>query len=264
MSADSEESGGEGAVELAKIIPEIFYDVIGRVVPGLIAVWAWTYAFGTNPAKLSDHMFSASKAFSESVFVQASSILFVAYLIGHLISPISSLMHTYVLASFFPRYFSVLHDAVSSGHNPYPSRTQKLLTLEVVKLFGQSDRKVSEAQYRRATYLWYDWIRLANPAAGARLAKMRAEYRMLEGLYVVLVIAILIYPISRWSIPATSSAVSWTFVIGIAVGLTLAAWGAARLFRTFQWAVMNHYYQLRSSGALGAEISEPPPEPEQV
>lgn len=244
-------------MEFAKIIPEIFYDLIGRVIPGSVAIWVWSQAIGTDPVQVVANAYGSSKSLSESAFVLMTTLLLISYLIGHLISPLSSLMHTYFLAKLFPRYFRALEDAISGKHNRYPAAARDFLTQEIASLFNIDSDSISGSEYRRATYLWNGWIRLANPTAGTKLAKMRAEYRMLEGLYVVFAIAGFLYPLSRWLIPTElRGGTNWAFVIGIAIAFALAAWSAARSFRTFQWAVINHYFQIRSSASFVASITD--------
>ena len=244
--------------ELSKIIPELFYDLLGRVIPGVIAVWIWLYALGISLTTALVIMFGTSKVLSESVFVVITTIMLIGYLIGHLISPVSSFMHTQVLARLFPSYFKVLQNAVLSSRNPYPSAVSLVLNDEVSSMFGEKARDASSSSYRRITYLWYDSIRLLNPTAGTRLAKMRAEYRMLEGIYVVFTIALILHVLSLLA----GHVISWGFIIGSTIAITIAGWSAARLFRTFQWAVINHYYHLRKadsskSGTKFASGEEP-------
>jgi hypothetical protein len=238
--------------DLSKFIPELFYDLLGRVVPGAIAIWIWLYALGIDLTTVLRILFGTAKVLSDSAFVVTTTLMLIAYLIGHLISPISSFMHLQVLARLFPSYFKVLQNAALSSHNPYPSNIRLFFNDEVSRMFREKDRNARSSEYRRITYLWYDSIRLFNPIAGTRLAKMRAEYRMLEGIYVVFTLALILHIMLSWP---TRHTISWGFIIGSTLAIIIAGWSAARLFRTFQWAVINHYYHVRSvdSSASGAK-----------
>jgi hypothetical protein len=107
-----------------------------------------------------------------------------------------------------------------------------------------------------------------SDSAAAKLGKMRAEYGMLEGLYVVLVIAI---PINLTFWFVTERGLDLVLLCLAAGGFVVIAWSAARTFRTFQRAVINQYYLLNKDQAAkpkvpsdrgGKAISQDAPAPE--
>ena len=236
-------------MEISKMIPEIYYDLLGRIIPGTIAVWTWPRALGIDAMSALVGMYGGKTSptvLSESALVLAITILLAGYLIGHFISPISSFVHSKILPKLFPAYFRVLYDAVTNKRNPYPPAVRDFLNEEVLRMFDVHAEKATPSEYRRATYLWYDWIRLTDPTAGTRLAKMRAEYRMLEALYVVFGGTLILHAVPTLLLPYRSRlAVDWELVIVSLAALIIAVWSAVRLFRTYQWAVVNHYYQIK-------------------
>jgi len=239
-------------MEISKIIPEIYYDLLGRVIPGLMALWIWCDALGYDWVTITVGIYVGSKTLSESVFVLVVTTLLMAYLVGYLIGPLSNFVHSKVLAKMFPSFFNVLKDASSNGPNQYPTEFREFFRNETSRILRTATETASASEYRRITYLWYDWVRITDPTAGTRLAKIRAEYRMLEGLCVVFGTAILGYVTSVWLI---SKAIDWGFIIGCTLVTIILVLNASRLFQTFQWAVINHYYQLKNSSS--SNFSDP-------
>jgi hypothetical protein len=239
--------------EISKLVPEIFYDIIGRMIPGLAGLVVWSYVLDADVPRVIQSLYVSAGA-SESAVLFGLTAITVAYAIGHLVSPLSAAAHSHVLPQIFPTSYRVLKDAAIGGRNAYPGSIAAFFHEETAALLRTKDGEASAAQYRRITFLWYDWIRLRNPTAGTRLAKIRAEYRMLESLYIVfavgLVFAALVGIASRLGYSARP--VPLLAVLALVVCLSLATWAAARLFQTFQFAVINHYYQLNTMPRLSA------------
>ena len=99
------------------------------------------------------------------------------------------------------------------------------------------------AQYRQATYIWYDLVQLSSEPSNSRLGKMRAEYRMLEGLYTAFALTLPIY-LGWWV--STRGAVKTELLLIATAGFVLSCWSAVRLFQTFQRSVINEYYLTRA------------------
>ena len=254
-------------MEITKVIPEVFYDVLGRLVPGIAAIWIWSIAAGTTFAAFVTNVYAGSTTLSQSVVVLVATLLLAAYLIGHIIGPISSFFHSRILPYLFPSYFAVLADAARyDGKRGYPPAARAFFQNQIHRLFGETTPTPN--QYRQATYLWYDSVRMDSESAAVLLGKMRAEYRMLEGLYVVLVIAIPIN-LTYWLI--TGHGPDLSLLCLVAGGFVVVSWSAARTFRTFQRAVINQFYLLNNdqgarpkvpSDRGGKAISQDAPAPE--
>jgi hypothetical protein len=234
--------------DISKVIPEIYYDLIGRLVPGIIALVLWPNAMNLDMVGMVFSLYAGSSVLSKSVLIFGLTILAIAYAIGHLVSPISATAHSRLLPRLFPSNFRVLKDAAERGKNPYPHKISIFFNNEASAVFGNGDRQPSASEYRRVTFLWYDWVRLKNPSAGTRLAKMRAEYRMLEGLYVVFGATLLLCSVVfllKWS-GRDAHPPHVAFVIANVIALLISTWAAARMFQTFQFSVINHYYQIKT------------------
>jgi hypothetical protein len=241
------------------IIPQLYYDVLGRIIPGSVAIWLWILAVNGHLAVLLGDPYAGNKSLSGSILVLVATWLISAYVIGHLLSPISSIIHSKILARYFPSFFNVLQGAVSAGTKSYPPAVRKFYANEAAELFGRDSARQeapSAAQYRQATYIWYDLVRLRSDSSSSRLGKMRAEYRMLEGLYTAFALTVPIQ-VCWWLIVGGTFRVELLIVsIG---GSILSCWSAIRLFQTFQRAVINEYYLTSALvGSVGAgAISRP-------
>jgi hypothetical protein len=243
-------------MEILNVIPEIFYDIIGRTVPGMVAIWVWSLAFDETLGHVLVAPYRGAPALSGSAPVLVGTFIFAGYLVGHLLSAASGFSHTYVLARIFPGYFSVLKNACdASDSRGYPTQQREFFRAETEKALKGSP---TSAQYRQLTYLWYDSARAGSAEMTAKLGKMRAEYRMLEGLYVGLFLAIPL-SIGKWIFGGPVP--SYVLLSWVTVGVVISAWSAARTYRTFQRAVINQYYLLRTkistvSGTDGARKSD--------
>lgn len=242
------------------IIPQLYYDILGRIIPGTVVIWLWVLAVNGNLAVLLSDPYTDSKTLSGSLLVLVATWLIAAYVMGHLLSPISGMFHTRILARYFPSYFNVLQAAVSSSAKGYPPAIRRFFADEAAMLFGKDSVKQevpSAAQYRQATYIWYDLVRLRSESSSSRLGKMRAEYRMLEGLYTAFALTVPIQ-VCWWLIVGGAFRVELLIVsVG---GFILSCWSAVRLFQTFQRAVINEYYltgtPVRSATANGEPQAE--------
>ena len=224
------------------IIPQLYYDILGRIIPGAVAIWLWVLAANGQLAALLLHPYSGSQTLSGSLLVLLATWSIAAYVIGHLLSPISAMIHTRILARYLPSYFNILQDAVSVSAKGYPPSIRSFFADEAANLYGKDtvSRGVpSAAQYRQATYIWYDLVRLRSVSSGSRLGKMRAEYRMLEGLYVAFALTVPIQ-VCWWLI--VGGDFSLELLAASLCGFILSCWSAVRLFQTFQRAVINEYY----------------------
>lgn len=132
-------------MDALKIVPQLFFDLIARVIPGSSAILLYFVLFDPTWSfwrKLMDGMlpYHATSGDSSAGFV-VLALLLVAYVLGHLISPL-------------------VKAAQRIGENFPPA------------LAKSNSQK-------------YDWLRLHAPDAGALCAKLRAEFTMYNGLAVV-------------------------------------------------------------------------------
>jgi hypothetical protein len=132
-------------MDALKIVPQVFFDLIARVVPGLTAIVLLLSIVDCTRAALTIFLF---KILTGTPFdneypsgLVAISALITAYIVGHLISPFTKL---------------------------------------VEDLGRKIPKKIEKASSEN-----YNWLRLHEAEAGALCAKVRAEFMMYDGLAVV-------------------------------------------------------------------------------
>ncbi len=226
-------------MDVLKLIPQLFYDLISRVLPGGVAIIAITAAVDRKVGKIVIGLLEGIPVIQQSSFFLAMTILTCAYIVGHLIGPLSAFVERNIIAKLFPSSFHVLKNTVSASSGDYLPDMQNFLTNELNKYYRkEGTNEIKDRQYTRAIFLWYDWLRIYNPDVGARITKIRAEYRMYGEITIAMVIAFILHLSAiRWGIRPNWVLIILTFSIG-----TLSLWGLTRMYRIFQWTIINHYY----------------------
>ncbi|MGE0078105.1 MAG: hypothetical protein AB7S48_09615 [Bacteroidales bacterium] len=227
--------------KITQLLSEFYYDILGRIVPGVVGTILFLKILRYNLKDLINSLFGDISTLTDSQFVLICTVIIIAYIVGHLISPISSMLHSRLFSVIFSRHYNVLFNSISGHKNSYPSEMNSFLQNEVTILFEGSLPK-EKTPYRRTVYLWFDWIKLHNKQLGDKLVKMRAEYRMLEGLNAVFFISIILYLLVS---------IKYDFRIDILGLLTFlfafVAYTGARSFRTYQFAIINSYHLLKKN-----------------
>lgn len=106
---------------------------------------------------------------------------------------------------------------------------------------GMDEKKVSVGQYEKVLYVWYDWLRINNPDAGARAAKVRAEC-MMHSHNVVVFIGVLAAHVAVYC-----GRLNIAFIILVTLLVVASLWATAHMRRTFQRAVLQQFYCVKTS-----------------
>jgi hypothetical protein len=166
VSAPSEGLRGRVSMKAAaELIPQVFFDILARYVPGLVLVGSWILLLGQDdwPALLSTVVggqLSSGNAFLTAALV----LLFVPFVVGYVIAPFAK--------------------AVQRGNEhgwwlpPRPSRS----------VYESGERKWRPKDWwvlsDKAGEEGYDWLRENASDGGALSAKIRAEFTMYNALSV--------------------------------------------------------------------------------
>jgi hypothetical protein len=173
-------------MESLKIIPEIFFDLIARVVPGGVGLVAYLLLSGQSWQSWLNATLGPSLAGSLSVAILI--FLVAAYLVGQLLSPAAKLVQRIGedLPNQIGKKFPKLADRIKKK---YPDKENYS---DFAKLVMCPPPKAKD----------YDWLRLHCPGVGDQCAKIRAEFTMHNGLAVVLFLTAFTYPLRdagwRW------------------------------------------------------------------
>ncbi|GID26146.1 hypothetical protein [Paractinoplanes brasiliensis] len=150
---------------LAELVPQVFFDILARYVPGLVLLGSWIIMFGHDEWRWLLNAVVGGQLNSGNAIAAATLVLlFVPFVVGYVIAPAAKIVQR------------------GNEHGwwlpPLPSRS----------VYEGADRRW------RPKYWWvmsdkaagdgYDWLRKNAPEAGAFAAKIRAEFTMHNALAV--------------------------------------------------------------------------------
>ena len=230
-------------MDALKLIPQLFYDLIARVLPGSVALILLGLSTNLKLGKWITDFWEGATAIQGSALWLGFGFLVAAYLVGHIISPISDFIENRYVKRVFSDYFEVLQIGLSSEHI-YSPEMRKVLFRELGAATDNDISQITSSQYQKAVFVWYDWLRVNSPQAGANAAKIRAEYRMHSQNTVVFMTALLTHLI--WAATQQGRLKPALIILTVLAGL-LSLWATARTYRTFQWSVIQHFYAVLAS-----------------
>ncbi len=223
-------------MDALKLIPQLFYDVISRVIPGVVALVLVALALGSNVGALAAGPFNGAPALRDSALFLGVALIGAAYIAGQMIAPISDFYERYVVGAIVPRGFWMMPGAVSPG-SQYPETMQRFLLRELG--LDEENRQLAGTRFSASVFVWYDWLRVWQVPAGARVEKIRSEYRMFGGVAVAAFAATLLH-LGRALL--VSGTLEPLFVATGLLVFLFSSWGLARTYRTFERSVANQYY----------------------
>jgi hypothetical protein len=223
-------------MDAIKLIPQLFFDVISRVIPGVVALVLVAAAMGSDLGALVTGPFRGAVALQQSALFLGVGVIGASYIAGAMISPVSDFYERYVVGALMPRSFWLLPAALAPGSH-LPAPMQRFLVRELG--LSEESRGLAAARFRGALFVWYDWLRVWQPQAGSRVEKIRSEYRMFGGVAVGAFAAAFIHLVRALAFGAPLQPLF--AIMGLLLFL-FASWGMARMFRTFERSVVNQYY----------------------
>jgi hypothetical protein len=230
-------------VDALKLIPQLFYDLIARVLPGSVALVLLGLSTDLKLGKWITDFWEGATAIQGSALWLGFGFLVAAYLVGNIISPISDFLENRLVKRLFSDYFEVLRFGLST-EGIYSPDMRKALLRELGAETNHAISQITSIQYRKAVFVWYDWLRVNSPQAGANAAKIRAEYRMHSQNTVVFMAALLTHLI--WAAMQQGKLKPTLIALTVIAGL-LSLWATARTYRTFQWSVIQQFYAVLTS-----------------
>jgi hypothetical protein len=151
---------GEEKLDLGFLasIPQYFFDLIGRVVPGALGILAALLLSGNASTWESWLQRAMGQTVASSAIASTALFLISAYIVGQILS-------------IFAKY---------------------------VERIGGALKKKSEIEKESKNNNYYDWLRMYKPEAGAQCAKIRGEFTMHNGLAVVLLFSAIAYALRSY------------------------------------------------------------------
>jgi hypothetical protein len=223
-------------METLRLLPQVFYDLISRVIPGVIGLVLISYALERDLGGLISGPFAGAPALQTSPLFLGIATVGASYIMGQITAPISDLYERHLVSRIVPAGYWTFPAAMQpeSAHtDAFRAFLRRELELQ------HPDAALAARRFNAMLFVWYDWLRVWKPEAGMRVTKLRAEYRMFGGIAVSALFAVALHLVlglfgRAQLIPAFG---------GIALLVTaFASWGMVRTYRTFQWSVVNQYY----------------------
>ncbi|HET9982979.1 MAG TPA: hypothetical protein VFQ38_05315 [Longimicrobiales bacterium] len=230
-------------MDAIKLVPQLFYDVISRVIPGVMALVLIAAALGRDLGAMVVGPFAGAPALQGSALFLSVAVIGAAYIVGQLLGPVSDFFERRIASVFVPRSYWLRPEALARGGR-YPASMRRLLLAEL-ELADDGDAGAGE-RLTATIFLWYDWLRVWQPEAGARVEKLRAQYRMFGGIAVAAFFAAFAHVLVH---VLGAGRFAPDFVAAALAMALFSSWGMVRMYRTFQWSVLNQYFVSRAGAA---------------
>lgn len=218
-------------------IPQLFYDLFSRLIPGFYAVVVFAIATRITFERAIVATLGSAPPIRESPLIVLSFLVIGSYVFGLFLSLLSDGLERF-LAKISPAHFAVLKQIAEDQKNRYPAYLKRAVSTALREDFSPALEVAPRVHYQALLILWYDQIRQRSPDLAQRLTRLRAEYRMYGGLAVA---SFLAYG-THIAMAVSTSAVavnSLLLVALLAAGLAFT-WGLARSTQLFQNSVINH------------------------
>jgi hypothetical protein len=182
---------------IASFFPQVFYDLIARVFPGSLLILA---ALHITCDKQTCDITVLMRYFTD----------FTGKLGSHIIVFLSFIMASYLLSVLLDGFYKLFENIYKRLHDwihrrvlrkeiippNFFERQIKAVISETLEESPQQFARFKPSDFPHVSVM-YDAIRMVNPAAGARLVKLRAEFHMARisviGFLILLAVNSLIY-----------------------------------------------------------------------
>jgi hypothetical protein len=170
-------------MEFGKLIPQVFFDILARIIPGSVVVVAWIVLLGHDRwSKLLDMLLGGHLAHDNVVPAATLAILGFSFIIGHVIAPFGKLVQRLNEQSWF-----IPNKIVRFIPSKFAKKDDRNF-IEISQIVNDDD----EARKKRTWLVekddeagnMYDWLRAYHSDQGALCAKIRAEFTMYDALAV--------------------------------------------------------------------------------
>lgn len=108
-------------MEALKLIPQLFYDLISRVLPGCVALILLAASTDTKLGKLAADFSEGASAIQESALLLGFGFTIAGYVVGQVLSPVSDFVENNVIKRLFSSYYRVLEMGLSKKGNYSPN-----------------------------------------------------------------------------------------------------------------------------------------------
>ncbi len=100
-------------MDVLRLIPQLYYDLVSRVFPGSMTILAITLAVDFKLGSIL--AFVLAGAPQQSTLVLGLMVFIGAYMTGQLIAPLRDFLERQVAVRLFPAHFRVVRDTATAG-----------------------------------------------------------------------------------------------------------------------------------------------------
>ena len=217
------------------IIPQLFYDLIARIVPGLFVVLSSVLLLtGTNVGITSLNNCIDWYAKLEGVKLEI-------FLFG--------LLFSYIVSIFLDGLFRcarVIVKRFNKDNKFFPKHIEKA-KISAINSFNKINNTEMNNIILPDVSIMYDDIRLCNPIAGSRLVKIRAEYHMARVISSGILVIYIVYLI-KFGRPHNLESSVTLLMLSIAFIVFLLTSMQRR--KRYYWGLCNHWVLLKQNEIL--------------
>jgi hypothetical protein len=232
------------------LIPQVFYDLLSRVIPGFVAILAW-YLAALGPLEaIESALVELSNKDSQILNLWSSTIIFVlAYVLG------------FILEGLWALTFEKLRETAKSRAREKHWQVNSVDEYNTMRVCLNEPELKFESAKLPPSYTMLDQARLHLPSEIHRLLKLRGERRLCERIFLTcslsvanLAVFLLIY--SNWR---TFDRIAMLILAGIAA---FCLWPLGKKFDKFftmgictTWLLIN--FPIGSPGTAKSDQKKP-------
>jgi len=151
------------------LIPQVFFDLIARVIPGCVVVITW-YLTILGPNKALNTIITASSKQNIFNFWSFALLIILSYILGLILNELWSLT------------FKRIKDKILKGKKKKYIESCISENNKIRKCFGESELRLTHEDLP-SLHVIHDHLRLFSDSEAYRLLKLRAEARLCEALF---------------------------------------------------------------------------------
>jgi len=220
-------------MDALRVIPQLFFDLIARVIPGIVALALFGIALQVNCSWFVVSLKEGPRVLNESTTLWVFTVLVLCYVLGHFLAPLSKLVQEFAHSSNIHVIEPVFNEPLKVS-----------LALQRFVKADLGDPSYYQEHFEDEIWVWYDWLRVFVPSAGGLAARIRAEYTMYSSLSAAFIIAFLVR--LPFAVIKFEPLFDITFLVatGVMAHLMLLRWRETE--RTFRLSVRNFYFVARA------------------
>ncbi len=217
-------------MNIGLLIPQIYYDLIARITPGLILFATSFFVWKGHAITIQDiHTIFGWLASKDS----PTMLMFLSYVIA-----------SYILAIVLDGIWMYFESITGYSHRVF----NKLLDACTKKALSDFKTMNPNIEFVDLNYqfpgiaLMYDFIRLQQPTIGARLVKLRAEFHMCRILMLGWSILAILNILNFYQNPYLTVSILEIFLL-IGIGALIRT--HKHLYERFIWGICNHWLLIK-------------------